>query len=232
VLVCHPLSFTHSDPAPGFVKRRECAHAMDESVPPAPPAEHDPNGVFLSVDQTKRVASPSETVSGDEEKAPTEPSAADPSAAATDACSGASPDAANGSGFRGGFERRAEMRFEPSTRVFEPERPRADVSHARGRERDVRVFRARDCDSVRVRGCASVGRRQLGSVPTSETILSFAGSIARRLEGTRRARRATRDVSGTNPFPHHDEVRVSLLGDRCAYLSRYRRSCATWSKME
>ena len=36
VLLCHPLSFMHRDPAPGFVKHCECAHARDESVPPRP----------------------------------------------------------------------------------------------------------------------------------------------------------------------------------------------------
>jgi len=41
VLLCHPLSFMHRDPAPGFVKHCECAHARDESVPPAPPEVFD-----------------------------------------------------------------------------------------------------------------------------------------------------------------------------------------------
>ena len=41
VLLCHPLSFMHRDPAPGFVKHCECAHARDESVPPAPRAVFD-----------------------------------------------------------------------------------------------------------------------------------------------------------------------------------------------
>ena len=41
VLLCHPLSFMHRDPAPGFVKHCECAHARDESVPPTPPAVFD-----------------------------------------------------------------------------------------------------------------------------------------------------------------------------------------------
>ena len=35
-VLCHPLSFMHRDPAPGFVKHCECAHAIDENVPPAP----------------------------------------------------------------------------------------------------------------------------------------------------------------------------------------------------
>ena len=59
VLLCHPLSFMHRDPAPGFVKHCECAHAKDESVPPAPPEVFDKTTeVVLPADRTEIGAPP------------------------------------------------------------------------------------------------------------------------------------------------------------------------------
>jgi hypothetical protein len=58
VVLCHPVSFMHRDPAPGLVKHCECAHDFGESVPAAPPVTCGANDVFIPADRTRIAAHP------------------------------------------------------------------------------------------------------------------------------------------------------------------------------